>query len=63
MNPLPLSVAIITLNEENNLPRLLESLQGLASEIVIIDSGSTNRTTEFAHAFHARFGRLETSPA
>ena len=41
---LPLSVAIVTLNEEANLPRLLASIRGLASEIVIIDSGSTDRT-------------------
>ena len=59
MNPLPLSAAIVTLNEERNLPRLLESLQGLAAEIVIVDSGSTDRTPDIARAFHARF---ETVP-
>ncbi len=45
---LPLSIAVVTLNEEENLPRLLESVRGLASEIVIIDSGSTDRTLELA---------------
>ena len=57
--PLPLSVAIVTLNEEANLPRLLDSLQGIAAEIVIVDSGSTDRTPEIARAHNARF---ETSP-
>jgi glycosyltransferase involved in cell wall biosynthesis len=47
-NRLPLSVAVITLNEEENLSRCLESVRGLASEIVVIDSGSTDRTREIA---------------
>jgi glycosyltransferase involved in cell wall biosynthesis len=52
---LPLSAVIITLNEENNLPRCLTSLRDLASEIVIIDSGSTDRTREIAAEYGARF--------
>lgn len=52
--PLPLAVAIITLDEEENLPRCLESIRGLASEIVVIDSGSTDRTREVAASFGAR---------
>lgn len=56
MNPrLPLSVALITLNEEANLPRCLECLRGLASEIVIVDSGSTDKTEQIARSFGARF--------
>jgi glycosyltransferase involved in cell wall biosynthesis len=50
-----LSVAIITLNEEENLPRCLESVRDLASEIIVIDSGSTDRTREIAEKFRARF--------
>ena len=53
--PLPLSVAIVTLNEEANLPRCLESVRGLAAEIVILDSGSTDATAEIAQAHGARF--------
>ena len=49
-----LSVVIITLNEEANLPRTLQSV-AWADEIVIVDSGSTDRTREIAEAFHARF--------
>ena len=52
---LPISVAVITLNEERDLPRCLESVHGLASEIVVIDSGSTDETAEVARSFGARF--------
>lgn len=51
---LRLSVAIITKNEERNLPRCLESVRGLADEVVVVDSGSTDRTRELAEALGAR---------
>lgn len=50
---LPLSVAIITLNEEANLERTLASLGGVAAEIVVVDSGSTDRTVEIAESHGA----------
>ena len=37
---LRLSVAIITLNEERNLPRCLENIRDLAMEIVVVDSSA-----------------------
>ncbi|MCE5335490.1 MAG: glycosyltransferase family 2 protein [Desulfobacteraceae bacterium] len=43
----PLSVAIITKNEEQNLPDCLGSV-AFADEIVVLDSGSTDRTGEIA---------------
>ena len=49
-----LSVVIITLNEEANLARTLPSV-AWADEIVIVDSGSTDRTREIAESFHAKF--------
>jgi len=49
-----LSVAIITLNEEANLPRTLASV-AWADEIVIVDSGSTDATRAIAQAHKARF--------
>ncbi|HYK35263.1 glycosyltransferase family 2 protein [Alloacidobacterium sp.] len=52
------SVAIITRNEEANLPRTLESIRW-ANEIVIVDSGSTDRTVELASAFGAKIIREE----
>jgi glycosyltransferase involved in cell wall biosynthesis len=51
---LTLSVAIITKNEEANLPRTLASVRW-AEEIVIVDSGSTDRTAEIAREFGAKF--------
>jgi glycosyltransferase involved in cell wall biosynthesis len=54
-NRLALSVAIITLNEEDNLPACLHSVRDLASEIVVIDSGSTDRTREIAERAGAIF--------
>src|ERR1700751_4274733 len=43
-----LSVCIITLNEEENLPRALASLKEIGDEIVVVDSGSADRTAEIA---------------
>ena len=54
-NRLALSVAVITLNEQENLSRCLESIREFASEIVVIDSGSADRTGEIAAKFGARF--------
>ena len=50
-----LSACIITLNEQDNLPRALASLAGVADEIVVVDSGSTDRTQEIARAAGAAF--------
>ena len=48
-----LSVAIITLNEEDNLARTLSSVR-FADEVVVVDSGSTDRTVEIAESFGAK---------
>src|SRR5579872_4857647 len=48
-----LSAAIITLNEERNVPRVVESLR-CCDEILIVDSGSTDRTVEIAEKLGAR---------
>ena len=50
-----LSACIITLNEEHNLPRALKSLEGIADEIVVMDSGSMDRTAEIAREHGAQF--------
>lgn len=50
-----LSVAMITKNEEKNLERTLKSVQSFADEIVIVDSGSTDRTEEIAKTYGAKF--------
>jgi len=48
-----ISAAIITLNEERNLPRAIESLR-CCDEILVVDSGSTDRTVEVAEKYGAR---------
>jgi glycosyltransferase involved in cell wall biosynthesis len=50
-----LSAAIITYNEERNIGRCLESLRGVADEIVVVDSFSTDRTRDICEAEGARF--------
>ncbi len=49
-----LSVTIITLNEEKNLPSCIASVRKLADEIIIVDSGSTDRTIEIARKHGAK---------
>ena len=48
-----LSVAIVALNEEAHLGQVLESVRW-ADEIVLVDSGSTDRTCEIAREYGAR---------
>ncbi|MBC8094792.1 MAG: glycosyltransferase, partial [Akkermansiaceae bacterium] len=48
-----LSVCVITKNEEQFIAQCLKSIQGLASQIVVVDTGSTDRTIEIAKAHGA----------
>ena len=45
---------MIVRNEESNLPSCLRSIEGLFDEIIIVDTGSTDRTVEIARSFGAR---------
>ncbi len=57
MTQLPVSVFIITLNEQTHLRRLLPQLQRF-NEVVIVDSGSSDGTEEVARCFaNVRFQR------
>lgn len=49
-----LSATIITLNEERNIGRCLDSLAGIVDEAVVVDSGSTDRTVEIAEGKGAK---------
>jgi len=48
-----ISATIIAYNEERNIPRAIESLR-CCDEILVVDSGSTDRTVEVAEKFGAR---------
>ena len=43
-----ITILILTMNEEENLPRTLESVKGFARRVVVVDSGSMDRTVEIA---------------
>ncbi|MCU0442251.1 MAG: glycosyltransferase family 2 protein [Bacteroidia bacterium] len=49
----PLSVVIITFNEERNIQKCIEAVQLIADEIVIVDSYSTDNTLSIASAMGA----------
>lgn len=52
--PIPgLTVQILTFNEERHLNRCIESLNGIADNILVIDSFSTDRTVEIARSHGA----------
>ena len=50
-----ISVIVITYNEAKNITRLLKSVNGIADEIIIIDSFSTDETEQHCQLFNARF--------
>jgi glycosyltransferase involved in cell wall biosynthesis len=50
-----ISVVIITLNEEKNIGRCLDSVVDIADEILIVDSFSTDRTQEICKKYSVKF--------
>jgi glycosyltransferase involved in cell wall biosynthesis len=52
---LNLSVVIITFNEEKNIERCIDSVQGLADEILVVDSFSTDATKQICLNKKVRF--------
>lgn len=50
-----ISATIITLNEERNIERCITSLQGVADEIIILDSNSTDATEAICKRHDVRF--------
>lgn len=53
MDKIKVSVAIITKNEEKRLPDCLKSVS-FADDIVVVDSGSTDKTVQIAESFGCR---------
>jgi glycosyltransferase involved in cell wall biosynthesis len=49
----PLSVVIITYNEQENIGRCIRSVKCLADEIIVLDSGSTDKTVAIARSLGA----------
>jgi len=54
-----LSLCMIAKNEENNIGQCLESAQGLADEIIVTDTGSTDKTIEIAKSYGAKIERFK----
>jgi glycosyltransferase involved in cell wall biosynthesis len=50
-----ITVVIITLNEEKNIGRCLESVKDIADEIVVVDSFSTDNTEKICKQYGIRF--------
>ncbi len=48
------SLTMIVRDEETNLPHCLESVRGVFDEIVVVDTGSVDRTREIARGFGAK---------
>jgi glycosyltransferase involved in cell wall biosynthesis len=50
-----ISATIIALNEEKKIEPCLQSLDGVADEVIVVDSGSTDRTEEICRRYNATF--------
>jgi glycosyltransferase involved in cell wall biosynthesis len=49
-----LSLCMIVKNEADKLPRCLSSVQSIVNEMIVVDTGSTDQTTEIAQSFGAQ---------
>ena len=54
-----LSLCMIVKNEEATLPRTLDSVNDVVDEMIVLDTGSSDRTREIAQEFGARVYRFE----
>lgn len=50
-----ISALIITFNEERNIERCIRSLEGVADEIIVVDSFSSDRTAEICLGLNVAF--------
>ncbi len=56
---LPISVCLISKNEEKNIEKCLTALKKLACEIVVVDTGSTDATVNIAEKYADIVGHFE----
>ena len=54
MQTCPIAVIIVTFNEESNLPNALSSVSNWAEQVFVVDSFSTDKTTDIAKAHGAK---------
>lgn len=54
-----LTVSLIVKNEERFLPACLQSIQPIADDIIVVDTGSTDNTIAIAQSFGARITQIE----
>ncbi len=54
-----LSVVLATRNEEANVVPCLESVKGIANDLVVVDEGSTDKTRQLAESLGARVYEVE----
>lgn len=52
---IPITVIILTFNEENNITDCLNSIYGLVDEIIIVDSYSTDKTIEIVKEYDLQY--------
>lgn len=51
---MPISVVIVAKNEEKKIGMVLDAVQSIADEIIVVDSGSTDKTVSVAESHGAR---------
>lgn len=56
--PFPIALVMIVRDEESRLGRCLGSVEDLVDEIVVVDTGSVDRTVELARSYGARIGHF-----
>ena len=54
IKPIKLSISMIMKDEEKHIGRCLESVKDIADEIIIVDTGSTDRSIEIAKSYGAK---------